>query len=111
MPHSSEVTPDDEIKVFQVEGEGEDEKECSKLHLNDVKTSLVTEVDEEDQHQQNAPSFLPTSNAPRSAAERVIGQPLCGGQEGDIGPFFPSFGFWLPHLNSNGPYGPRPMIL
>lgn len=53
MPHVSDgggvdLSPNDEIKVFQVEGEGEDEERSSSENLKEVKNSLVAEVPDEE---------------------------------------------------------------
>ncbi|KAF8765118.1 hypothetical protein HNY73_023112 [Argiope bruennichi] len=72
MPHASDISPDDELKVYQNEGEAEDEERSSAENLKEVKTSLVTEVvDEEEQHRKNASSFIPSSKPSRSLAEPI----------------------------------------
>lgn len=53
MPHVSDgggvdLSSNDEIKVFQVEGEGEDEERSSSENLKEVKNSLVAEVPDEE---------------------------------------------------------------
>lgn len=53
MPHVGggagvDLSSNDEIKVFQVEGEGEDEERSSSENLKEVKSSLVAEVPEDE---------------------------------------------------------------
>ncbi|GBM76481.1 hypothetical protein AVEN_233084-1 [Araneus ventricosus] len=104
MPHASDVSPDDEVKVYQVEGEGEDEERSSAENLKEVKTSLVTEVvEEEEQHRKNVPNFIPSSKPSRSLAEPI--SPHLPGKHFEYLP--PTFGYVVSpyHPHPNGPYG------
>ncbi|XP_055945805.1 protein pangolin, isoforms A/H/I/S-like isoform X2 [Argiope bruennichi] len=109
MPHASDISPDDELKVYQNEGEAEDEERSSAENLKEVKTSLVTEVvDEEEQHRKNASSFIPSSKPSRSLAE-PIGPHLPGKHFEYLSP---TFGYVMSpyHPHPNGPYGAISMV-
>ncbi|GFY72074.1 CTNNB1_binding domain-containing protein [Trichonephila inaurata madagascariensis] len=101
MPHASEIPCNDELKVYRVEGVGEEEERSSAENLKDVKTSLVTEEEEK-----NATSFSSSTKSPRPSAEQS-GLASQHGKPFEHQHFLPPtpYGYMVaPIPHPNGPY-------
>ncbi|GFS49506.1 uncharacterized protein NPIL_411691 [Nephila pilipes] len=103
MPHASEIPCNDELKVYRVEGVGEEEERSSAENLKDVKTSLVTE-----EEAKNATNFSSSSKSPRPSAE-PSGPASLHGKPFEHQHFLPPtpYGYVVApyHPHPNGPYG------
>ncbi|GFQ68681.1 CTNNB1_binding domain-containing protein [Trichonephila clavata] len=101
MPHASEIPCNDELKVYRVEGVGEEEERSSAENLKDVKTSLVTEEEEK-----NATNFSSSTKSPRPSAEQS-GPASQHGKPFEHQHFLPPtpYGYMVaPIPHPNGPY-------
>ncbi|KAG8182474.1 hypothetical protein JTE90_020393 [Oedothorax gibbosus] len=113
MPHaSSDVSSNDEVKVYRVEGEVDDES--SAENLKEEKRSLVTEValKEESRSVDGTDRSIPNSEPPHHSNGHH--QPHVGAfPSGKPFDYFPSPAFgYVPgyHPHARSPYGALPMV-